>query len=103
MKDLSHHLKKLNRRIIRSFHREELEEAGFEENLPSLPVQKETPREMKKIKTRAVLKERMERTPIHLTQEERNREMKKRVPIFDRTNNAQPRHTKASRKKTPRI
>lgn len=103
MKDLAHHLKKLNRRIIRSFHREELEKAGLEENLPSLPVQKETPKEMKKIKKRAALKERMERTPIHLTEEERNRKMKKRVPVFDRINNAKPRHTKATRKKTPRI
>ena len=102
MKDLAHHLKKLNRRIIRSFHREELEDAGFEKDLPSLPAQKQTPREMKKIKKRAVLKERMERTPIRPTEEERNREMKKRVPVFDR-NNAKPRHTNATRKNTPRI
>lgn len=103
MKDLAHHLKKLNRKILRSVHREELEETGFIENLPSLPAQKETPREMKKIKKRAALKERMERTPIHPTEEERNRQMKKRVPVFDRLNNAKPKHAKASKKKTPRI
>ena len=51
MKDLAHHLKKLNRRIIRSMHREELENEKFEEE----PPRKQTPQEMKKIKKKSIL------------------------------------------------
>lgn len=103
MKDLPHHLKKLNRKILRSFHREELENEGFVESLPPIPVREQTEREMKKIKKRAHLKEREERIPVHLTEEERNRKMKKRVPVFDRINHAKPRFSKPSQKKMPKI
>ena len=99
MKDLAHHLKKLNRRIIRSMHREELENEKFEEE----PPRKQTPQEMKKIKKRAALKARIERTPIHPSLEERNRKMKKRVPIFDKISKEKPKFGKPSRKKVPKI
>ncbi len=101
MKDLPHHMKKLNRRVIRSAHREEMEE-GSEAFLSLIPPRKQTVIEQKKIAKRKALKERQERTPIHMTAEERNRKMKARVPIFDR-NSAKPKVTKPTKKKTPRI
>lgn len=101
MKDLPHHIKKLNRRVIRSVHREELEEDNW--NAATLPApQKQTAQEQKKIKKRKLKAERQNRNPVHLTEEERNRKMKARVPIFDR-NKAKPKKAKPSRKKVPRI
>jgi hypothetical protein len=99
MKDLPHHLKKLNRKILRAFYKEEME--GL--TLPPLPPQQETLRELKKIKKRSALKARLERVPIHLTEDERNRKMKKRVPIFDKISHAKLRFSKPSKKKSPRI
>ena len=97
MKDLPHHIKKLNRRVVRSIHREETEEEAYDTT-----PRKQTMAEEKKIAKRALTKKRNDRTPIHLTPEERNREMKFRTPIFDREN-AKPRFAKPTRKKTPRI
>lgn len=106
MKDLAHHLKQLNRKIIRSMHRQELEEESMElmeKEGPSPYDRKHPTRELKKIAKRQVKKIRDERTPIHKTAEERNREMKKRVPIFDR-NKAKPKSgARTTHKKTPRI
>jgi len=98
MKDLPHHIKKLNRRIIRSSLREEAQESA-ETSMPPFRQSKEESRKMAKRKMRT---ERENRSPIHLSEEERNRKMKHRVPIFDR-NNAKPRAAKPSKKKTPRI
>jgi len=147
MKDLAHHLKKLNRQIIRSAHREEMEEEAFEEQepLPSLPkkqivkelkrrvgretrkvrakkaspakapkiktqeerspyAKKQTVSELKKQAKRAVRKVRAERTPTPKLAEERNKEMKHRVPVFDRINNRKPKSgARTTKKKTPRI
>lgn len=101
MKDLPHHMKKLNRRILRSAHREEMEEEAFE-TLPS-PPRKQTQREMKKIAKRKVAKERWDRAPTPLSPDEKNKKMKYRTPVFDRLNNAKPKATRPSKKKTPRI
>ncbi|HSX10324.1 MAG TPA: hypothetical protein VLF94_01220 [Chlamydiales bacterium] len=99
MKDLPHHMKKLNRRVIRSMHREALEEELPE--IPTLPVSQKEKKKKAKIKMRD---ETRARVASDLTPEERNREMKTgRVPIFDRLNNAKPKHTRSSKKKTPRI
>ncbi len=147
MKDLAHHLKKLNRRIIRSAHREEMEEEAFEEQemRPSYPkkqvvkelkrrvgretrkvrakeassvkapkikteeerspyAKKQTVSELKKQAKRAVRKVREARTPTPKTAEERNKEMKHRVPVFDRLNNRKPkRGARTTKKKTARI
>ncbi len=98
MKDLPHHMKKLNRRVIRSMHREELEE-----ELPDIPVWTDSPREKKKKAKNKMKQETLSRPSSDRTPEERNKIMKSgRVPIFDR-NNAKPKHARASKKKTPRI
>lgn len=99
MKDLPHHMKKLNRRVIRSMHREELEEEAFE--LPAIPPQKPTARTLRKKAKQKMKKETQARVPSQLTPDERNKKMKKRVPIFDR-NSAKPKFSKPTRKKTPR-
>ncbi len=98
MKNLPHHIKKLNRKIIRSARRE-----GMEEELPEVPTWPETPAERRKKQKRLMKAEREAHIPMGKTPEERNKEMKKgRVPIFDR-NNVEPRHQKPSKKKMPRI
>lgn len=102
MKDLPHHIKKLNRRVIRSVHREELEEENYDENTTALPPRKKSLEEQRKIEKRTMREERLSRTPIHPSEEERNRKMRARVPVFDR-NDAKPRASKPTKKKTPRI
>lgn len=99
MKDLPHHMKKLNRRIIRSQHREEIEENAFQWPIPPAN-QKPTAKQVRKKKKIEMRDQVRARTPKLLTPEERNRKMKKRVPIFDK-NNAKPKHTRASKKKSP--
>jgi len=96
MKDLPHHMKKLNRRVIRSNLRDK------EEELPGLPPFRESEEEARKMEKRKMRNDVSSRTPIHDTEEERNRKMKHRVPIFDR-NNAEPKRARPSKKKTPRI
>ena len=99
MKDLPHHMKKLNRSVIRSVHREEQQLQG----LPSAPNWPDSSLEKKK-KAKQEMRRKSQARPFKMkSPEERNQEMKKgRVPIFDR-NKAQPKHAKASKKKTPRI
>ncbi len=98
MKDLPHHMKKLNSKVIRSARRENLEE-----ELPDIPVWKDSKSEQRKKAKREMKAATEAKVPTHKTAEERNQEMKKgRVPIFDR-NNAKPKHARASKKKTPRI
>ena len=100
MKDLPHHIKKLNRRVIRSNHREELEDEAYD---LALPPRKQTEQQIKKHAKAKMRKERTSRSPTPLTPEEREKKMSKRVPIFDRINNAKPRTAKPTKKKTPRI
>ncbi|HSX38141.1 MAG TPA: hypothetical protein VLE95_04850 [Chlamydiales bacterium] len=96
MKDLPHHIKKLNRRIIRSDLREEsIEEGG-------LPQFWESEQEKRKKVKRTIRQERLAHIPIHPSEEERNKIMKHRVPVFDR-NTAKPKVAKPTKKKTPRI
>ncbi|MBU6383270.1 MAG: hypothetical protein KGQ49_01515 [Verrucomicrobia bacterium] len=98
MKDLPHHIKKLNRRIIRSARREEQDTV-----LPDLPVWPDSKGEKRKKQKREMKAEREARTPTGKSAEERNREMKKgRVPVFDREK-AAPKRTRASKKKRPPI
>ena len=98
MKDLPHHIKKLNRRIIRSVRREEVEE-----ELPEVPTWSETEREKKKKEKRKLRAEGLHKTSHHPSPEERNKIMKKgRVPVFDRES-AKPKHAPPSKKKTPHL
>ena len=53
MKDLPHHMKKLNRRVIRSMHRDDLEM----ETLPEIPNWPDTPQAKKKKAKVAMKKE----------------------------------------------
>jgi hypothetical protein len=97
MKDLPHHIKKLNRRVIRSMHREEMEE------LPDIPARPDTAREKKKKAKQKMKADTLNRTPTHKTADQRNKEMRTgRVPVFER-NNAKPKHARSTKKKTPRI
>ncbi|PIS02489.1 MAG: hypothetical protein COT85_05700 [Chlamydiae bacterium CG10_big_fil_rev_8_21_14_0_10_42_34] len=99
MKDLPHHMKKLNRNIIRSMHREEMQE-----ELPEIPTFPETQHQKKKKAKIKMRDEKKAKAITHPTPDERNKIMKKgRVPVFDRTNNAEPKHARPSKKKTPRI
>ena len=103
MKDLPHHMKKLNRRIIRSIHHMEMEEADYDSKMPSPPNWKTSKKQKRKKAKIKMRDERDARTPIHKSPEERNQEMKHRVPIFDRTSHPRPKVSKPSHKKTPRI
>lgn len=97
MKDIPHHIKKLNRRVIRSNHREEVEEDSYE--IPQLPLSTHQQKKQAKAKKR---QERQARTPVHPTEEARNRAMKHRVPVFDRDSNEKPRlGARPTHKKTP--
>ncbi|MES2274098.1 MAG: hypothetical protein V4487_07890 [Chlamydiota bacterium] len=102
MKDLPHHIKKLNRQVIRSIHKLELEE-GQDFEMPPIPNRKPSSSQVKKQAKSKLKKERENRAPLVLTPDERNKKMKYRVPVFDRTNNAEPKHAGPSKKKTPRI
>jgi hypothetical protein len=99
MKDLPHHMKKLNRKVIRSSLRETTAETAQEPVLPRFQASEEEARKMEKRMMRDAARD---RTPIHDSVDEKNRKMKHRVPIFDR-NNAQPKQARPTKKKTPRI
>lgn len=100
MKDLPHHLKKLNRQIIRSLHREEAEEEAYEVSMPRKP----TKRQIKKQAKEERKQEKLARPSSSPTPEQRNRSMKHRVPVFDRTNDAKPKSgARPTHKKTPPI
>lgn len=103
MKDLPHHIKKLNRRVVRSVHREEMEDPDFQNKMPSPPNWEPTKRQLKKQAKDKIRHERLTRKPIHKTEEERNREMKHRVPVFEKLSHPRPKGTRATKKKTPRI
>jgi hypothetical protein len=98
MKELPHHIKKLNRKVIRSAKREE----AVEEEMPSVPARKPTERQVKKQAKEKIKQSKKARAPSALSPEEKNKKMKKRVPVFDREK-AKPKSTKPTRKKTPRI
>ncbi len=104
MKDLPHHMKKLNRRVVRTERRLMQEDKEYAEKIPAPPKQAVRPkkqvRKQAKAKTSA---ERKARTPTKKSAEERNWEMKKRVPVFDR-NKAKPKAgARPSKKKRPRL
>lgn len=99
MKDLPHHMKKLSRSVIRSSRREKQQEEAMPE-IPTWPDNARQKRKKAKIRMRQMT---LGRPSSDLTEDERNKIMKRgRVPVFDR-NNAEPKHARASKKKTPRI
>lgn len=99
MKDLPHHVKKLNRKVIRSMHREEVQE----KEMLNIPTWTESKEEKRKKNKRAQKAERKSHVASHKSPEERNKEMKSgRVPVIEK-NNATPTHNPPSRKKSPPI
>lgn len=83
MKDKSHHMKNLNRKVIRSINREE----GLEKKLPEVPTWESSEREKRKKIKRANAKKRKERAPKKKTVDERNQILKKgRVPVLRESN-----------------
>jgi hypothetical protein len=100
MKDLPHHMKKLNRKVLRSLRLEEAE--GIAPEMPSIPPRTQTARELKKQAKQKMKAERLSHVSSDLTPDERNRKMKKRVPIFERKNHEKRCGTKPSQKKTPK-
>jgi hypothetical protein len=97
MKDLPHHIKKLNRNVLRSLHREEQQEEVF----TPTPPRKQTERQIKKQAKERVRQARLQRAALPPTPDEQNRMMKRRTPVFDRINNAKPKGAKRSSKKIP--
>ena len=99
MKDLPHHIKKLNKKVIRSIHKETTEE----QKIPDIPEWVDSKKELRKKAKRAQKSERKAHIAEHKSPEERNKEMKRgRVPIIEK-NNALPPHNPPSRKKRPQI
>ncbi len=99
MKDLPHHMKKLNKRILRSVRRDE----SLEEEMPDIPTWPVTKKEARKKAKLQMREETLAHIPAKPSSEERNRTMQKgRVPVFDRQN-APPKHARPTKKKTPRI
>jgi hypothetical protein len=103
MKDLPHHMKKLNRRVIRSEQRlleTELEnpQKGLSAQTPQIERPKEQVR--KQIKSE-MKKETQAHIPTHPTEQQRNQQMKHRVPIFDRLSHPRPKVSSKPKKKTP--
>jgi len=105
MKDLPHHMKKLNRRVIRSENRlmeselERIEESLMLIQEPRIQRPKEQIRKQIKSKMR---KDTLAHTPEHPTAEQRNRQMKHRVPVFDRLSHPRPKVGAKPKKKAPR-
>lgn len=103
MKDITHHIKKLLRKIVRSERRQEMEDPSYAENLPSPPPWSNRPKSQLRKQAKAKMKhEREEHIPSDLTPEQRARKMKNRVPIFDRTSHQKPKTgAKPPRKQRP--
>ena len=107
MKDLPHHLKKLQRREIRSEHRLEREDGDYLTSLPELPPHAKRPasqlRKQEKIRMR---QKTSGRTPTPATPEARAKHEKTgRVPIFDKLSHphSQKVGARPSKKKKPKI
>lgn len=99
MKDLPHHMNKLNRRVIRSERWIEQENENADRQTAS--PRKQTDRELKKQMKAKIRKERENRTPSVPLPEERNWKMKHRNPVFDRLSHPRSKNAKPTRKKTP--
>lgn len=104
MKDLPHHMQKLNRRVIRDANREDHHEEVFELNADlNLPPRSMPPAQLKKQGKIRRAKQRNEHIPIAKTPDEQNKLIAKRNPVFFSKNHQKPKTTRATRKKTPRM
>ncbi len=98
MRDLPHHMKKLNRKVIRS---EKLE--AKQEELYVTPAAIRPKSTEKRLYKQAMRTAKEAHVPEPLSVEERNHRMKFRVPIWDKDSHQHPKVQKPTRKKTPRI
>lgn len=99
MKDLSHHRKEANRRVIRSIQKEE----QLVQTMPDIPPRKQTEKQLKKQAKQKLAQEKKNRPPRLPDLEERNKKMKERVPVIDRASAGLPKGTKRTQKKTPHL
>jgi len=94
MKDLPHHVKQLNRKVIRSERRESKEETEVEQKLLKENTKFEKTESQARKKAKLSQKKKTEsHTPQPQTPEDRNDLMNKRVPII-RKRSHQPRTSK---------
>ena len=101
MKDLPHHQKKLNRQVVRSMHKNELEEEAYEMTTPGIPEWERTEKQKKK---QAKARKRVDKKngAKHVKDgDEKNREMKHRDPVLEKSSH--PPMKNASSKKTPPV
>lgn len=98
MQDLPHHMKKLNRKVLRSERLDPKPEELYVTPAPIRPKSTE-----KRLYKQAMRKAKQAHIPEAPSIEERNREMKFRVPIWDKDSHQHPKVQKPTRKKTPRI
>jgi len=83
MKDLPHHVKQLNRKVIRSERRESEKETEIEQKLLEEKTKFEETKGQARKKAKLSQKKKSEsHIPHPQTPEERNKLMNKRVPIF---------------------
>lgn len=76
-------MKKLNRQVVRSEHRVEMNEKSDQREVLKAPTQEQTPRQAKKQAKQRKAKENGSRTHIALTPEEKNplaRQVQKKTP-----------------------
>jgi hypothetical protein len=105
MKDLAHHMKKLNRTVIRDEHRLEESDEQYRAYVeaPEAP-RPQTDRQIKKQAKEAIAHKKEKQLPICKPKEERNWEEQHRTPVFEWNNHSGPKKgARPSRKKTPRI
>lgn len=89
MKDLRHHVKQLNRKVLRSERREEETDAEIEEKLLQSSMRKEDSSLQARKKEKHLQKQHKEvHIPHPKTPEEKNQKMRERTPIIrDRSHN----------------
>ena len=99
MKDIPHHMRKLNRKVIRSEHHEKgvIKEDSL--TAPNLQTEKQVKKQAKA----QITKRRNARVPTHPSEEERNKKLAHQIPIFHSVGHGPRKITRKARKKTPRI
>ncbi len=92
VKDLPHHMRKLNRSVVRSERHLNQEDPEHADKIPSPPQQSPRPKsQVRKQAKEHMRQEREAHTPIKKTVEERDHELKKRVPLHIAKGQKKPR------------
>jgi hypothetical protein len=77
MKDIPHHMMKFMQKMTKTLNTQVVDDNEVNEF-----EKKITPNQIKKQKKSNLRKQRCSRTPIHESEEERNKELKKRIPLY---------------------